>query len=70
VFHIEPDVFARQVRRKTCALGALYRFDRFAAVSVGKPGFGSRYVGVEILEAQMQLIVIEPLGATAELIAL
>ena len=70
VFYIEPDLFARQMCRKTRALGARYRFDRSAAVADGKPGFGLRYVGVQILEAQMQLIVIEALGATAELIAL
>ena len=67
VFYIEPDVFVRQMRRKTRALGARYRFKRFAVVSDGKPSFGPRYVGVQILE---ELIVIEPLGATAELIAL
>ena len=70
VFYIERDLFAGQMRRKSRALGARYRLDRFAAVSDGKAGFGPRYVGVQILEAQMQLIVIEPLGATAELITL
>ena len=64
---IEPNVLARQVRRQAWPLRLRSR--RFC-LCWRKPGFGSRKIGVEILEAEPQLLVIEPLGLAAELAAL
>jgi len=66
---IEPDVLAGQVRRQArpIVLGV-----GCTGLSLGKRkvGFDARNIGVEVLEAKLQLIVIEPLGAPAELAAL
>ena len=66
---IEPHVLARQMRRQ--ARPIVWRLRRAASWPLKrKPGFDPRKIGVEVFEAELQLIVIEPLGAPAELAAL
>jgi hypothetical protein len=66
---IEPDVLAGEMRRQVRRL-----VSGFGCISLGlrkrKAGFDAGKIGIEVLEAKLQLIVIEPLGPPAELAAL
>src|SRR5712671_7154902 len=66
---IEPDVLAGEVRRQA---RPLVSGPRCISLGLGKrkAGFDTGKIGVEVLEAKLQLIVIEPLGPPAELAAL
>ena len=69
MLEIEPDVFARQMRRQARPivrrLGSWRPSRRWR-----EPGLGPRKIDAQVFEAELQLIVIEPLGAPAELAAL
>ena len=66
---IEPDVLARQVRRQARPFVLGLRCSSFR-LGKRKAGLDARKIGVEVLEAKPQLIVIEPLGPPAELATL
>ncbi len=69
VLDIEPDVLAGQVRRQARPL-ALRLGRRRSCGRKRKLGFDPCEIDVEVFEAELQLVVIEPLGAPAELAAL
>ena len=66
---IEPHLFARQVRRQTWPLVLSLRRLGFGGRN-RKPGFDARKIGVEIFEAELQLVAIELFCPPAELAAL
>ena len=70
VFDIEADVLARQMCRKTGAIRLGPATWRLGHRPWRKPSLGPRDVGVQVFEAQLQLIIIKALGAAAELVAL
>ncbi len=63
---IDPDIFASQMRRQ--ARPIIRRLGCNSLLwSWREPGLGPRQIGVEVLESELQLIVVEPLGASPEL---
>ena len=66
---VEPHLFAWQMRRQAWPLRP-----RWGPGRLGRPRrqrcFDPRDVGVDILEAELQLVIIEPFGAPAKLVAL
>jgi hypothetical protein len=64
---IEPDVRAGQMRRQAWSIRPR---SRRLGCRGWKRGFDPRDVGVEVVEAELQLVVVEPFGAPTKLVAL
>ena len=64
---IEPDVLTGLMRGQAWLLGS---HSRCLGCHRWKGGFDPRDVGVEVVEAELQLVVIQPFGAPAKLAAL
>jgi len=64
---VKPDILTQQMRRQ--ARPFHLRFGDFG-VGQRKPSLGSRQFDFDILEAEMQLVVVQPLGPPAKLTAL
>jgi hypothetical protein len=64
---IEPDILAWQMRRQA---RPLHLWFGGYGLDGRKPGFGSRQFDFEVLEAEVQLVIIEPFRPPAELAAL
>ena len=62
---VQPDVLARQMRRYARPIvrwpgrGGFLRFWR-------EPGFGLRKIDAQVIEAELELILVEPFGTPAE----
>src|SRR5216683_3508492 len=67
MLEIEPHVLAGQMRRQAWPLGS---HSRCLGCRRWKRGFDPRDVGVEVVEAELQLIVVEPFGTPTKLAAL
>jgi hypothetical protein len=67
MIEIKPQVLAGQMRRQAWPLGS---HSRCLGCRRWKRGFDPRDVGVEVVEAELQLIVVEPFGTPAKLAAL
>ncbi len=64
---IEPDILTGQMRWQAWSIGPR---SRCLGCRQWKRGFDPRDIGVDIFEAERQLVIIEPLGAPAKLAAL
>jgi hypothetical protein len=65
---IQNNIFARQMRWQTARL---FRFRGLVGLRFGRKRlFGARNIGVEIFDAELQLVGIEALGTASELRAL
>src|SRR6266436_8890228 len=67
MLEIEPHVLAGQMRRQAWPLGS---HSGCLGCRRWKRGFDPRDVGVEVVEAELQLVVVEPFGTSAKLAAL
>jgi len=66
---IELDVVAHQMRRQARAIVRRLRPGRLLCAG-RKLGFGTRKIDGQVFETELELILVEPLGASAELAAL
>jgi hypothetical protein len=67
MFKIEPHVLARQMHRQAWSIGP---HSRRLGARQRKRGFSPRDVRLEVFEAELELVIIEPFGASAKLTAL
>jgi len=67
VLEVEPHLFAGQVRRQARPLGSRLRR---VGCACWKCSFDPRDIAVQVFQAELQLVVVEPFRAAAKLAAL